>query len=63
MRAGPPRSRSVLKDVRGLEQKEAEDVLAFAARAVVDAALHALPRANRGLAARGGGVKNEKGPS
>jgi hypothetical protein len=31
----------VLKDVRGLEQKEAEDVLAFAARAIVDASLHA----------------------
>lgn len=29
----------VLKDVRGLDQKEAEDVLAFAARAIVDAAL------------------------
>lgn len=29
----------VLKDLRGLEQKEAENVLAFAARAVVDAAL------------------------
>ena len=38
----------VLKDVRGLEQKEAEDVLAFAARAVVDAAIHALPRAKPG---------------
>ena len=31
----------VLKDLRGLEPKEAEDVLAFAARAVVDAALRA----------------------
>jgi hypothetical protein len=29
----------VLKDLRGLEQKEAENVLAFAARAVVEAAL------------------------
>jgi AcrR family transcriptional regulator len=37
----------VLKDVRGLEQKEAEDVLVFAARAIVDAALHAPPRAKR----------------
>jgi len=31
----------VLKDLRGLEEKEAENVLAFAARAVVDAALRA----------------------
>jgi AcrR family transcriptional regulator len=31
----------VLKDVRGLEQKEAEDVLAFAARTIVDAVLRA----------------------
>ena len=31
----------VLKDLRGLEQKETEDVLAFAARAVVDGALRA----------------------
>jgi hypothetical protein len=31
----------VLQDLRGLEQREAEDVLAFAARAVVDAALRA----------------------
>jgi hypothetical protein len=37
----------VLKDMRGLEQKEAEDVLAFAARAVVDAALRASPRHKR----------------
>jgi predicted DNA-binding protein (UPF0251 family) len=29
----------VLKDLRGLEQKEAEDALAVAARAVVQAAL------------------------
>jgi len=29
----------VLKDVRGLEQKDAEDVLAFAARAIVGAAV------------------------
>ncbi len=31
----------ILKDVRGLGQKEAESVLAFAARAIVDAALKA----------------------
>lgn len=31
----------ILQDVRGLKQKDAEDVLAFAARAVVDAALKA----------------------
>jgi AcrR family transcriptional regulator len=31
----------VLKDVRGLEQKDAEDVLAFAARAIVAAAVRA----------------------
>jgi len=37
----------VLKDERGLEQKEAEDVLAFAARAIVDASLHAPPRDKR----------------
>jgi hypothetical protein len=37
----------VLKDVRGREQKEAEDVLAFAARAIVDAALHTPPLAKR----------------
>ena len=37
----------ILKDLRGLEQKEAEDVLAFAARAVVAAALHAPPPAKR----------------
>jgi len=30
----------VLKDVRGLDQKEAVEVLSFAARAVVNAALH-----------------------
>jgi len=30
----------VLKDVRGLDQKQARDVLAFTARAVVEAALH-----------------------
>lgn len=30
----------VLKDVRGLDQKEAVEVLAFAARAIVNAALH-----------------------
>lgn len=43
----------VLKDVRGLEEKEAEDVLAFAVRAVVNAALHAPPRAKRGTCASG----------
>lgn len=37
----------LLKDVRGLGQREAEDVLAFAARAVVDAALHAPPHSAR----------------
>ena len=37
----------VLKDLRGLEQKEAEDVLAFAARGAVEAALHSPARANR----------------
>ncbi len=37
----------VLKDVRGLEQEEAEEVLAFAARAIVDAALHAPRRGKR----------------
>jgi AcrR family transcriptional regulator len=37
----------VLKDVRGLEEKEAEDVLAFATRAIVGAALHGARLAKR----------------
>lgn len=38
----------VLKDIRGLEGKEADDVLTFAVRAVVEAALAAArPRARR----------------
>ena len=46
----------VLKDIRGLNQKEAEDVLAFAARAIVDAALrgkHRLAFAARQVRASG----------
>jgi AcrR family transcriptional regulator len=37
----------VLQDLRGLEQKEAEEVLAFAVRAIVDAALRAPACAKR----------------
>ncbi len=39
----------VLKDIRGLEQKETDEVLAFAVRAVVEKALNeAKPRRSRG---------------